>query len=238
VAAARWPLCPVNGALVAVPASAADRDDAQQWGLVARADLDNATAALRLNFPVFALVGGLEGLPGGDRFFRRFAAERGGQRLGKGFPLNPDLTPEAAGGEIETAAAWAVGRLLPYHVFRQMRAEADATENAALFRFLVELRRRAPRLARLVSRMATDGRDAPVFGGCYVATAADGEVQFLKEFFKKVEAAQAAVAWTDAAYVEDAAYRSRAAMGYAVLAIEAIVVAALAAYTVYAQLRR
>ena len=35
-----WPLCPLNGAVLAVPAVVSDRDDAaQQWGLVAREDL-------------------------------------------------------------------------------------------------------------------------------------------------------------------------------------------------------
>lgn len=234
VASARWPLCPVNGALLAVPANASDRDDgAQQWGLVAHEDLSRAIAALKMQFPVFALVGGVESLPGGAGFFTRFAAERGSQRLGKGFPLNPDLSPATVGAEVEKATGWVFGSLLPYHIFKQMKADTatDTKENAALFRFLVELRRRAPRLARLVSRAVADGETSPVFGGCYLAVAGGDDVKFAKEFFKKVEHSQAAVAWTDDAYAEDANYRSSARLGYAVLGLLILGVVALAAYT-------
>ena len=164
VAQARWPLCPLNGAVLAVPAVVSDRDDgAQQWGLVAREDLARAEAAFRLRFPVYTLVGGVEMLPGGFTFFERFAAEKGAQRLGKSFPLNPDLQPAAVGQEVEKAARWVFGSLLPYHVFKQTRtdAPADSRENASLVRFLIELRRRAPRLARLVGRAVGIGARGP-----------------------------------------------------------------------------
>jgi IcmF-related N-terminal domain len=239
IAAVRWPLCPVNGAILAVPVAASDRDDsAQQWGLVAREDLARATALLRLNFPVFALLGGVETLPGGATFFERLAAEKGAQRLGKGFPLNPDVSPASVAAEVEKAAGWVFGSLLPYYVFKQMRAESptDSRENAALFRFLAELRRRSPRLARLVSRAVTQDDVAPVFGGCYLAVATPSDpndAKFAKEFFKKVESSQAAVAWTEDAYAHDAGYRSMARTGYAMLGLIFLGIVALGGYVAY-----
>ena len=241
VAQARWPLCPLNGAVLAVPAIVSDRDDgAQQWGLVAREDLARAEGAFRLRFPVYTLVGGVEMLPGGFTFFERFAAEKGAQRLGKSFPLNPDLQPAAVGQEVEKAARWVFGSLLPYHVFKQTRtdAAADSRENASLVRFLIELRRRAPRLARLVGRALGSEHAVPVFGGCYLAVSLPGEaadVKFAREFFKKVESSQGYVAWTDAAYAEDASYRSMTRMGYLALAAIALGVLALAGYVGYEQ---
>jgi len=242
VAGARWPLCPANGAILAIPAVISDRDDAaQQWGLVAREDLARAEAALRLRFPVFALVGGVEMLPGGLTFFDRFAGDRASQRLGKGFPLNPDLQPAGAATEVEKSAAWVFGSLLPYHVFRQMRVEggaADTRENASLVRFLIELQRRAPRLARLVSRAVGSDQSAPEFGGCYLAVTLPGDpndAKFAKEFFKKVESSQAYVAWTDAAYAEDANYRAMTRMGYVLLGLIALGLVALAGYVGYVQ---
>ncbi len=241
VAAARWPLCPVNGAILAIPAVVSDRDDAaQQWGLVAREDLSRAEAAFKLRFPVFALVGGVEMLPGGFTFFERFASDRSAQRLGKGFPLNPDLQPASATNEVEKSAAWAFGSLLPYHVFKQTRVESasDSRDNASLVRFLIELRRRAPRLARLVGRALSSDQSVPEFGGCYLAVSLPSDpnnAKFAREFFKKVESSQGYVAWTDEAYAEDASYRAKTRLGYLVLGLISLGIVALAGYVGYVQ---
>jgi hypothetical protein len=241
VAGTRWPLCATNGVILAVPATVSDRDDgAQQWGLVAREDLIQTQAALRLHFPIYALVGGAENLPGGATFFERFAADRGSQRLGKGFPLNPDVSPGNVGSEIEKATNWTFGSLLPYWVFKMMRAESttsEARDNAALVRFLIELRRRASRFANLMSRAIAFRDDcAPTYGGCYLAVtlpADPNDVKFAKEFFKKVESSQGYVAWTDEAYAEDAAYRASTRLGYTFLAFLFVGLFILAGYAGY-----
>ena len=242
VAGVRWPLCGANGAILAVPITASDRDDgAQQWGLVAREDLIQTQAALRLHFPIYAIIGGAESLPGGVTFFERFAADRGTQRLGKGFPLNPDVSPSKIGHEIEKTTTWTFGSLLPYWVFKLMRAEGGANtetrENAALVRFLIELRRRASRLANLMSRAIAFREDqVPAFGGCYLAvclSADPTDVKFAKEFFRKVESSQGSVAWTEEAYAEDAAYRSTTRLGYTFLTFLFLGVFALAGYAGY-----
>ena len=132
------------------------------------------------------------------------------------------------------------GSLLPYHVFKQTRTDgaADSRENASLVRFLIELRRRAPRLARLVGRAVGSEHAAPEFGGCYLAVSLAGRGsgrEVRREFFKKVESSQGYVAWTDAAYAEDAGYRSMTRMGYLALALIALGVLALAGYVGYEQ---
>lgn len=240
IASTRWPYCPINGAILAIPMAAAERDEsAQQWGLVARQDLGVAESALKLRFPVYALAGGTEDLSGGQMFFERFAADKGNQRLGKSFPLNPDVTPERVGEHIERGISWVFGGLLPYWAFKMMRAEAttDTTSNASIVRFMAEVRHRGPNLARLVSRaVMVYGDQTPVFAGCYLVVfphANREEAKFAREFFKKVETSQGAVAWTDEALVEDAGYRSKTVTGHITLALLALAVVAFAVFVAF-----
>ena len=71
----------------------------------------------KLRFPVYALVGGVEDLPGGQRSSSGSPPTRAAQRLGKGFPLNPDLQPDRPATAVEKAAGWVFGSLLPYWAF-------------------------------------------------------------------------------------------------------------------------
>ena len=242
IGAARWPLCPINGAVLAVPMSAAEKDEgAQQWGLVARQDLAVAEAATKQRFPVYTIVGGVENLAGGQTFFERFAADKGSQRLGKGFPLNPEIKPDMVGEAVETSVSWVFNSLLPYWAFRLMRVDgnvsSDTKDNAGLVRFLAEVRRRGPHLSRLVSRaVVLYGDVVPEYGGCYLTVFLQGEptdAKFAREFFKKVESSQGYVAWTDEAIAEDAAYRRSTFLGHAALGTIVVGVLAFAGYVIY-----
>ena len=242
VAAARWPLCPINGAILTIPISATDRDDAaQQWGLVARQDLAVIEEVFQLQFPVFALVGEAETLPGGGLFFERFAVDKGNQRLGKSFPLNPQIAPDELPDAIEENVGWIFGNLLSYWSIRLTRIDGanvstDTRDNGQLVRFRSELLKRAPHLARLVSRAMTAGDRAPVFGGCYISAvlkSAPDHAKFARDFFKKVQDSQGFVAWTDDALVRDAGYRSRTMQGYVLLAVVLVAVLGLAGWTIF-----
>lgn len=237
VADSRWPLCPINGLILGVPVSALDGESrAVQWGAVARQDLTVVENSLRLRFPVFALLGGMELLPGGGSLFATLGAEKGNQRLGKGFPLNPDGSPEQIARGIESNAGWVLGGLLPYWALRYTRVSGgpnDTDDNAGAVRFLTESGRRGPALGRLLSQAVAGGNRAPTFGGCYIVVGTVKEVaeaKFARDFFKKVEASQAAVAWTDEAYAVDAGYRRWATLGYVALAVILLAVAALAVF--------
>ncbi len=235
IAASRWPLCPVNGLILAVPAAATERDEyAQQWGLIARHDLDVIESSLKLQFPVFAVVGGVEGLPGGAGFFDTFALDKGNQRLGKGFPFNPDANPDAVSAAVETTAGWVFGGLLSYWALKQTRVggATDTDANAGLIRFLDAVRRRGPHLGRLLSRAVGGPDRVPVFGGVYLTVVPPhgGDALFAKEFFRKVESAQAFVAWTGDAYAADAGYRRAALLGHVALAVVLLAVVALGVY--------
>lgn len=243
IAEARWPACPINGAVLCVPTAATDRDEAaQQWGLVAREDLATLEAACKMRFPTYALVGDLEDLPGGKTFFDTFAGEKGSQRFGKAFPLGPDVEPERAGDAIENAVGWVFGRLVPFWAFKLMRLDPQDPDqshakNGELVRFLAEVRRRGPHLCRLLSRAVCVNPDTvPVFAGCYlsaVVTSKPDEATFAKEFFKKVDSTQGSVAWTDAAFSADSGYRAATKIGYAISAAVILGVVALSGYVAF-----
>ena len=242
VKAARYPLCAINGAVVAVPATACnDEAAAQQWGLVAREDLVIAEECFRQRFPVYVLVNGAEQVRGGTEFFRRFAAEKGG-RLGKGFPLNPDVIAAEAPQALESLAQWVGGGLLPYWALRFMSAEGGAAEraiNADLFRFVCDVQKKSAGLAGLVGRTAMlyDDR-TPLFGGVYftvVLPEKPTEARFAKEFFAKVHETRGSVAWTPQAYAEEASYRRAVKVGSFIALLVVTAIVGLAAYVVYAK---
>lgn len=239
----RWPLCTLNGVVTLVSLNATDTDDdAQQMGLVVQRDLQAVREAARLHCPVFTLIGDLERLPGAQEFLAQFPADKRRQRLGKSFPLVPEVEPEKVGNTIEATVLWITESLIPFWVFKLFRLEApggtpaDAIEsNAQLFHFLTDLLERSARLAKLVSKGVVVSLDAPpLFGGCYLAgTDTGGERAFCPGFWKRLEETQGSVAWTGEAFAADARYRSLTQMGYVALGVAGIIVAALAVWLVF-----
>jgi len=127
---------------------------------------------------------------------------------------------------IVASTMWVFENLIQSAVFKNARVETEAwawrpANNARLIRFLHEILKRGPHLARLVSStMATDPDRSPVFGGFYLWTIARGktiEVKFVRDFFKKVESTQGSVAWTQEAVDLNARYRLLAMLGYTAL---------------------
>ena len=88
----RWPLCTLNGVVTLVSLNATDTDDDAQQAV---------REAARLHCPVFTLIGDLERLPGAQEFLAQFPADKRRQRLGKSFPLVPEVEPEKVGNTIE-----------------------------------------------------------------------------------------------------------------------------------------
>jgi hypothetical protein len=246
VSSARWPASPVNGAILAVPITALDQDSsAQQWGLVARHDLNMLERYLRLHFPVFAVVGGVETLPGGGAFFDKFASDKTHRRLGKGFPLNPDVRLDQIGPAVEQVAEYVLAQLLPNAAMKLTRVTghlaSDTADNADLIRFSDAVRRRASHLGRLLSRAITGTSGKPVFGGCYLSVnlpSNPGEAVFVKELFDKVVGTSKCVAWTPDAYARDSAYRRATLLGNLALVALIILVVGLACYVGYKQFGR
>ncbi len=227
VAETRWPLCPLNGAIVLLSARQATQEHiAAQLGVIARQDLLNLITAARLRFPTYVLLTELDELPGANEFLRRFATvDRRDKRLGKGFPLEPDLPSEQLAPRVEESVRWTFAGLLPYVTYKQLRVETgDETavsesiqSNAALLAFLRATRTQAAAIARMVSRAVVPDGTWLNFGGCYTTAQYEGRSLFLKDFFRKLDSTQSYVAWTEQAFAEDAWYGRAVRLGYLAL---------------------
>jgi hypothetical protein len=241
----RAPLCPINGVVALVTMNATDTDeDAAQYSAALLRDLQSVRDAGRLYCPVYVLVGDLERLPGAQEFLLQFPSDKRRQRLGRGFPLVPSIAPDTVVNTIESSVRWITDSLLPFWVLKMFRVESfgaasgEAVEgNAQLFHFLVDLRERANRLAKLVARgVVVDLEAPPLFGGCYLAGGdAGGERPFCPGFWKRIDETQGSVAWTGDAFAEDARFRGRTQFGYVALGVAAALVAGLGVYVAIAR---
>jgi hypothetical protein len=247
----RRPFCPVNGVLLLIPLAATDIDrDADDAGALCRMELAAVGETFRLHCPLFALVCDLERVPGFAAFLEQFGRDDRRRRLGQRFPLVPELEPGQLRPTLDDMVHWVCHVIFPLRVYQAFGLEAAGRDdlpevlkrNAQLYGLLSEMHGRQKRLSRLLAQAvltgagAGDGRGPLLFGGCYLAAtgrAADREQAFVPGVFKRLLDEQSAVAWTEAAFAEDEAYRRRARAGVAGLAgLGALVVLALG-YSVY-----
>jgi hypothetical protein len=235
---ARWPFTPINGTTLVMSLSAAENEGtAQKIALAAQKDLRTLGEGLKLTFPVFVVLADLERWSGAASFLARFPDEKRKNRLGRGFALAPDVTPEQYPKLVERDVTWVFDRLLPFWCFRFFRLETPNIEspeeavqaNAEIFRFLAESQQRASTVGRMVAKAVQPNEDSvPEFGGCYVVAQAAGQPWFTQDLFAKVEGSQDFVAWTEDAFAENDDYRSWTWYGYAFLLLVWLAVAALA----------
>jgi hypothetical protein len=225
---ARWPYTPCNGVALVFSLNASENEgNAQKIALAAQQDVRTLAEGLKLHFPVFVLLADLERLAGAASFMARFPDEKRKNRLGRGFPLAPDVTPAQFPKLVERDVTWVFDRLLPYWCFRFFRLETPNIEspeeavqaNAEIFRFLSESQARAGTIGRMVAKAVQQDEEAvPSFGGCYVVAQSAGQPWFTHDLFAKVEGSQDFVAWSDEAFAEDDDYRAWTWYGYAFLA--------------------
>ncbi len=243
IAAGRHPAHPVCGAILAVPANTLDTDPtAQQWGEVARHDFERLELHLRVCFPIYAVVTGLEAVAGGATFFEKFAVGQSARRLGKGFPMSPAVPPDQVLTGIDRTAKWVLGELLPSSALKLTRVtgnlSADTAENAGLCRFQDAARKRGQNLSRLLARAVTLPERVPGFAGCYVTVplaSNPGEAAFARDLFAKLLTATNCAAWTPEAFRRDAAFRRSAAVTNLLAVAVMLLVVGLAGYVGYRQ---
>ncbi len=241
--AGRHPAHPVCGAVLAVPASTLDADaTAQQWGEVARHDFERLEHHLRVRFPIYAIVTGMEAVPGGATFFEKFAVGQANRRLGKSFPMSPAVPAEQVLTGIDRTAKWVLAELLPSSALRLARVTgnlaADTAENAGLCRFQDAARKRGHGLSRLLARAVTLPERVPGFAGCYVTVplaSNPSEAAFARDLFAKLLASPNAAAWTPEGFRRDAAFRRSAAVTNLLAAGVILLVVGLAGYVGYRQ---
>lgn len=238
----RQPFCPINGALALLPYNVI------QWGRLeaieiqkaVQTDLNTLAAAMRLRFPVTALVTGMERESGFRELVRRVGAERARlQRFGKGFKVWDQTSPEQLGALC--AHACGAFELFIYELFRErdsLTGPEKSPGNRKLYSLLGKIRRDfQSRLdGILVVGFAHDSerpsREPPLlFGGCYFAATGGTEAgqAFVQSVFERLLEEQEELEWSPAAIREDAWFRR---LAYAGFALDAGLLAA-AAYLFY-----
>lgn len=223
----RRPYCPINGLLFLVPWVACASDtEAQETGRICQRELNTLREVLKVQCPVIALVCDLEAATGFSDLFDRLPEVQRQQRLGRSFPLVPDVPAEALPGVIQEGIQWMCDTLIPTLVYRLLRmSDGDRTDavaaNTRLYQLLTELRQRRQRLANLVQRaVVRPERGATLFGGCYLAATgrdAAREQAFVAGIFPLLLDNQNFVAWTSEALAEEAAFQRWTRYGYACL---------------------
>jgi type VI protein secretion system component VasK len=236
--------CPINGVLLLMPISATDpKGDPDEFARCANMDLGVMFDAFKMRCPVLALIADLEKLPGFDVMIARLQAADRGRRMGQRFPLVPDRRPLDLGGMIDGGIEGVCQTLFPSLIYKLLREAPAAAipkdtvdDNAALVRFLTEVRAREDRLSRLL-RSSVPAFDEPLlFGGCYLAgTGSDPATQqaFVSGVFKKMIMDQDRVSWTADAIEADSSYRHLAHTVSLILSLAIAVQILALAYLIY-----
>jgi hypothetical protein len=226
-AQARRPYCPLNGLMLLLPWAALDNDlEAQQTARLVQRDLEAVRQISQVECPIFALVCDLELEEGFRQLFQRLPENVRQQRLGRAFPLVPDVDSAALPEMFQGGMGWVCDTLFPSLVYRLFQVEpagrhpADqaVAGNVQLYQLLEQMRQRRQRLGDLLKRALRDRDGAPpLFGGCYfAATGRDPvlEQAFVAGVFPRLVECQNFVSWTPAALAEEAAFQRGTLLGY------------------------
>jgi hypothetical protein len=227
IARARRPYCPVNGVLLLLPWAASDGEpETQQTARACTHDLQTVREALHVQCPVFGLVCDLETAPGFTDLVARLPAGQTNQRVGRSFPLAPELDPAAVPDMLQSGVQWICDTLFPSVIYKLLRYELPGADgpsdwlaaNTRLYQLLGELRERQRRLGSLLARgVVLPEANAALFGGCYFAATghdANRDQAFVAGVFPLLIENQNFVSWTDEALAEEAAYRRWTAYCY------------------------
>lgn len=251
----RRPYCPINGILALIPFAAAGNDAAaDRTADDFRNDLDTARRILKVHCPVVTLVCDMEKAEGFRQFIEGFIRSRSAEhlkgRLGKSFPLVPDVSGSALHERVGAFVDWICDAHVPSLLHRLFRLEDPAGPdlkevmeiNTGLYRFLNEVHERRTRLGRIISRSLPEEKHGPpMFGGCYFAGTGrdkDREQAFIPGIFRRLVEDQNYVAWTDDALTEEANYQRWATVGYVMLGVFGLAALVIVGWWLFASGKR
>jgi hypothetical protein len=238
----RRPSLPVKGILVLVPwGGAASEEAATATANACRRDLSAARTALRVDCPVIAMVADLETAPGFPEFAKHFSQkDREMTRIGRSFPLTPDLNGRRLADVVHSALAWFCTTEFPTWIYKFFdlessdgeRPEAATQANVQLYQILAQLLERHQRISHILTQGITDetagGR--PMFGGCYLAgtgSKPEHNQAFVAAVFHRLVEERKNASWSEAALAADVRQRRWGTWGLAVVAALLVLLAVL-----------
>jgi hypothetical protein len=251
----RHPFPAVNGVLVLIPFASTDSDqEASSTTDALHHDL-TTTAALKVDCPLFAMVCDLETAPGFTEFVQLFEEDERSRRLGQSCPLVPDFRAPRQSGlgafppegrpsrMLESLANWICRDVVPRFVAGKFQLETEKTPpeelagivrtNSRLFLLTDDLKQRNRRLASILVR-GLDERAKQgqlLFGGCYLAGTGPEPAQEqafvlgVLELLTKTRNVNA-VYWNAETRTREAQYERWVNVGWTVLAVLGLAVAA------------
>jgi len=222
----RQPYCPLNGILVAVPfAASATEQRSDHAAECIQQDLLVARRTLQVDCPVTMLVCNLQETVGAAELLALTSPSSKQQSLGLRFPLLPDLDPHETAAMLENGVHWVCCNLLPRSVYKLMRPLPTQTQPHdtadKLFRLLAEMRTRARRLAKILSRGTELADGAAVMAaGFYLAASGkdtDREHAFVTGVLREMHLNQNYVSWTPETLGRNTRARRLASVGFATM---------------------
>jgi hypothetical protein len=242
---ARHPRCGLNGVVAIMPLELAVADRHELDGLVRaiRSDLQALHIALRLRFPVFGLVTGMEQAVGFNEFAKQLGREISLEhRLGSGFSVYSWATGERL--------QWLSDRIcnafedFTYGLFSQSDALGTPYENCKLYHLLCRVRQRMkPQLNQVLApafrssssfggteaSARDEGRSAVYFGGCYLAatgpTPEEGQAFVKAVLYRKLKEHEHHVEWTERALSAHRRFKALVWLGWTVVGLLTVLLA-------------
>ncbi len=223
--AALRPDCPgLGGVIVLLPIEWASRPESVINAAAIRDDLAALRRTLQLNPPVFALVSGMESVPGFLEFVGRLAAQVAPQMVDQRVGFAIPATESFSGDLIQRGFTWMSGWFDSWTLNLLAGDPLDDAGNGRLVLLDQEIRRYRKRLrALLESAFSTHrGAESILFRGCYfVATGPNREDRaftagLLRGPRSRIIADHLATDWSEEADRQDRHYR-RLALAVAIL---------------------
>ncbi|QDU61526.1 hypothetical protein Pan216_23870 [Planctomycetes bacterium Pan216] len=215
----RYPVCPVNGLMVALPFSWSSSPGLSQLADSAKLDMEVLEQGLGVKCFSIAVFTGIEESEDFTAYVERLAAKEVERRCGCSFP--PLVEPERA--DFDSAHHW----LLDYferQVYKLFRDGLGHPSNGKLFRLLETLRKSRSNFVRILTNaFPQDVADPFYFGGVYFAGMGDvGSVSrpFIDGVIAKVHReSDDVIGWNQDAIARDQRYTrlSRTVIGVVVV---------------------
>lgn len=194
----RYPYCPINGLLQAIPVTWASSDDyAKKLAPAIRYDVETIHSALQLQFPVVVVFSELDSLPGLKEFLVRLERIQRGirnSRAGSRFWPGAEIDAKSVELVLERAMNWFRG-----WIYAAFADDISSSENQSLFHLLCSIRQKKSALEVLLRGSLYQVADPVVrLSGCYFSATGAGATEqgFIRGVLDRLVEMEEEVAWS------------------------------------------
>lgn len=224
ISAERYPLCPMNGAILVIPREMTDSDQLMTNAIeLAKNDLDCIRLATGLHFPYAVLTSNMHHLRGFDELVKKLDSGSKHRYLGLALHTRLDIATDLWLKQIKKAMRWFRQRVMPALVLREMleippsALSPQAASRGSLIRsnhssflFLQNAGRQWRNMENICIRLGEHQLKSvssnPRFAGLFVTGLENNETGhwlFIHEFFKHMLSQQNSISWTPEALASD-----------------------------------